>query len=473
MQKNTAKTSEGIAIGMLINNIDLILEITELKVDYFSIPINKFIYTALKRIYSQGSRNVDIADIYALIETDDAQKQVLDNVGGLEYLEVLKDIASGKDSGEINIHVKNIVDCAYKNEMSSTLTGLSNYIDSCNDEPREKINKSVEEEILEIKAKYASHHKVELLGDKLDKALLKIGKNADREFIGFPTSIPLLNDFTTYRKTDLTIFTAKAKVGKSQTVVNESYHLAVLNHVPVMILDTELSTDEFIVRMIARVTGYSFTFIESGKYMQYIKTQEKVSKAVEILKDSPISHTYITGWSQDEITSEIKRMKIQNNIQVVIYDYIKIEEITGKVQERDILGNITNWLKNDIAGGLDLAVIALAQTSDYSTQERGVKIANSEKIKNYASVVIFLLEKDKEQYARDLNDLGGRYYLYIPYNRHGPSMNQDEYDKGININFEKNKARIQQADFQLDEILSLVEDNEEQYIITDDGDVVC
>lgn len=473
MQKNTAKTSESIIIGALINNIDMILEFTDLRTEYFSVEINKIIYVSLKRIYSQGSRKVDIADIYALIETDENNKKTLDSVGGLEYLEILQDISCDKKIDEIGVHVKNIIDCAYKNEMSDVLIGLQNFIGIKSDNTREDINKVIENDILEIKAKYSSHHKVELIEGNVDKTLLKIGKNAEREFVGFPTSLPLLNKFTTYRKGDLTVYTAKAKVGKSQTVVNEAYHLSVLNKVPIMILDTELSTNEFIIRMIARITGYSFNFIESGKYSQYDTPREKVKAAVDLLKQAPLSHTYIVGWSQDEITSEIKRMKIQNNIQIVIYDYIKVEEVSGKVQERDILGNITNWLKNEIAGQLDLAVIALAQTSDYNTQERGIKIANSEKIKNYASVVIFLLEKTNEQYARDLNELGGRYYLFIPYNRHGASMRQEDQDRGINITFEKNKARIQQADYQLDEILSLVEDNEEEYILSDDGDIVC
>lgn len=473
MQKNTAKTSESIVIGMLINKIDLILEITDLRVDYLSVEINKIIYISLKRIYSQGSRNVDIADIYALIETDENNKRLLDGVGGIEYLELMQEISDGKDQDEINVHVKNIIDCSYKNEIGDVLTGLINFIDIKNDNTKEIINKTIEKEILEVKAKYSSHHKAELLSEKIDKIMHKLDNNSEMEFVGFPTSIPLLNKFTTYRKGELTVYTAKAKVGKSQTVVNESYHLSIANGVPIMILDTELSTDEFVVRMIARITGYSFSFIESGRYMKLDIPRKKVLDAVKLIRKSPLSHTYIVGWSQEEIISEIKRMKIQNNIQIVIYDYIKVEEVSGNVQERDVLGNITNWLKNDIAGELDLAVIALAQTSDYNTQERGVKIANSEKIKNYASVVIFLLEKNNDQYSRDLNDLGGKYYLFIPYNRHGASMSYDSQDKGINIVFEKNKARIQQADYQLDEILNLVENEEEDYTVTEDGEIIC
>jgi replicative DNA helicase len=457
---SSAKTSESIVIGMLINNIDLILEIKDLKAEYFSTDVNKIIFIALKRIYSQGVKKVDIADIYALVEVDKDSKRTIDKNGGLSYLDMLQDIAYDKDREEINIHVKNIIDCAYKNEMTDVLGGLMHYVKDNDGNTREDINKTIENDILDIKAKYSSHHKVENISENIEKTLDKIAQNADRQFIGFPTSIPLLNEFITYRKGELLIYTAKAKVGKSQTVVNESYHLAIKNNVPVMILDTELSTDEFIVRMLARVTGYTFSFIESGQYLKHEKSKNKVRDAVIKIKEAPLSHTYIVGWSHEEIASEIKRMKIQKNIQVVMYDYIKIESVSAKIQERDMLGNITNWLKNDIAGSLDLAVIALAQTSDYNTQDRGIKIANSEKIKNYASTVVFLLEKDKEQYSRDLNELGGTHYLFIPYNRHGASQKQEDQDRGINIVFEKNKATIRQADYQLDDVINLLSESD-------------
>ena len=107
-------------------------------------------------------------------------------------------------------------------------------------------------------------------------------------------------------------------------------------------------------------------------------------------------------------------MKIQHDIKIVFYDYIKVEEVTKSMQEHQVLGNITNWLKNSIAGDLDIAVVALAQMSDYVTEERGFKIANSEKIKNYASSVVYLIEKTQEQIGNEFGEeLSGNSYFFV------------------------------------------------------------
>ncbi len=467
-----ATTSETVVLGGIMSNPCFLLDLTDLKADFFSDQVNRTLYIAMKRLFKKGAKTFDIADIYAVIETSESRIERLKRYGGIEYLEQLKIIGDGKDLSEIKIHASNIMDCAYKNEISEVLYELQMYVSQADSEKRNEINKTIEEKILQVKAKYASGHKVELISTKTDKILQQLEENKSG-YIGFETSIPLLSQFVTYRKGELVIYSAKAKVGKSQLVVNEVYNMSILRGIPVMVLDTELQTKTFVIRLLARITGYSFKFIEHGEWKKYPGCIKKIKEAKELIDKAPISHTYIVGWTEDEITNEVKRMKIQYNTQVVIYDYIKIENINGKTQEHQLLGNMTNWLKNGIAGSLDMAVIALAQMSDYISEERGFKIANSEKIKNYASTVIYLVEKNQEQYSRDYEEAGGNAYLYVDYNRNGPQMKDDMQDRGINIVFQKNKAIVEQARWQLEEIEALLEDHEESFeeYISEDGEV--
>lgn len=457
MGKLKALTSESLVIGAAINNPNVLLMLSDLKVEFFSDKVNKFIYTSIKQLFKQGAKTIDIADIYALIEVNENKLDELNKYGGIDYLDQLQMIGEDKKPEDVAAHAENIIECAYKNEMIQLFVELKDFILVAQSLSRNDINKKIEERILEVKSKYSSRHQVKMIGEKTDE-LMEIITSNDGIEIGFETSLPLLSKFVTYRKGELTIYSAKAKVGKSQLVVNECYSMAIQRGIPVMILDTELQTKTFFIRLMARITGYTFKFIESGRWKSNPACCEKVNEAKNLIDNSPISHTYIVGWTQDEIYNEIKRMKIQYDIQVVIYDYIKVEEVTAKISEHQLLGNITNWLKNGIAGDLDLAVIALAQMSDYVSDDRGIKIANSEKIKNYASTVIFLLEKNDEQYARDMEEAGGNAYLYVSYNRNGPQMKGDKQNCGININFEKNKAIFKQAKWQLPEIEELVEE---------------
>lgn len=461
MIDTTIRASESIVLGSLINNLSWILEFPNLKTEYFTTNVNKILYIAIKKLYKSGAENCDIVDIYAIIESNQSYLKELESVGGIEYISTLSEIANGKTLPDTQAHVNNIIDCSFKNELKDTMVGLTEYIDRNTDKSKEYISKYVESEILDLKAKYGSSKKAEMIGDKLDKILTRIDSAQQDGYIGIPTSIPLLNKFVTYQKGELLVYGAPAKFGKSQMVVNEAYWLAIVNRVPVMILDTELESDKFVLRMAARITGYSFGFIASGDYKKYPQCKRKVEKAFETISKAPISHTYIVGWCNDEIFNEVKRMKIQHNIQVLFFDYIKVENVDSSIKEHDVLGNMTNFLKNQIAGGLDLAVVALAQLSDY--RDMGMRLANSQKIKNYASTVVYMTDKTSEEYADSFNELGGNVKMFVAYNRNGSQMNAEDQSIGININFNKKNATVMQADYQYPEIIEL--SKEEDYDI--------
>lgn len=457
----TSLSSESLVLGGLINNLNWILEFTDLKADYFSADVNKIIFVALKKLYKNGATSCEIIDIYAIIETNTSYLEKLEECGGLEYLQTLSLLAEGKDMDDISAHVKIVIDCAYKNELTQTLVGLTGFVENHTDKSKEQVSKVVEGQLLELKGKYGGIKKAEMLCDKMDKIVESLDRDTQSGYNGIPTSIPLLNKFCTYQRGEMIVVGGLAKFGKSQFVVDQAYWLAIKNKIPVMILDTELSTKKFVSRMLARITGYSFGFIATGKYKQYEQCVRKVNKAIQELKEAPITHTYIVDWGYQDIVDEVKRMKIQHNIQVLFYDYLKVEEVGGAVKEADQLGNLTNLLKNRVAGDLDVAVVALAQTSDYSKMENGLRLANSQKIKNYASTVIYLSDKTSDEAEESYGELGGNVTLFISHNRNGSQMPSDKQSMGINLNFNKKNATISQAEYQFPEIIEL--SKEEDY----------
>ena len=50
MGKFKSELSENIVIGALLNDIDLILNMNDLKVNYFQVKVNKMLYTVIKRL---------------------------------------------------------------------------------------------------------------------------------------------------------------------------------------------------------------------------------------------------------------------------------------------------------------------------------------------------------------------------------------------------------------------------------------
>lgn len=453
-------TSENILIGGIMNDLDAFLSLPELKPDYFSLRSNRILLIALKLLFKEGVKDADIIDIYAMCERNEANKKIIDDCGGIDHIDMLKSIAEGMTAEELVIHAENVINCAFKNEMHSLLSGMAHVVeDDSKDIGMSEINKMVETELLGLRNKYSQLNKIEKLGSRLDKIRDEIEHEQQGGIYGIPTFSSTLNKFVTYEKGELLIISAWAKTGKSQWIVNEVYRLAIVQKIPVVVLDTELSDKFFTVRLVARITGYNFNYIKTGKYKENETATDKVNEAYHMIANSPIFHQYIVGWDHMAIENEVKRLKIQENIQVLFFDYLKIEDAGRGNSEYQELGNLTNFLKNNIAGKLKIAVVAFAQQSDYT--DNGMRIADSARVKNYASCVMFMIPKKDEQYQRDFQDLGGNYYLFIAFNRSGPQMSQEHNDMGINISVNKSNATFTEAKYQRDEILVLLKEYQE------------
>lgn len=454
-------SSESIVLGGLINHLDWIIEVSDLKVDYFSIDVNKIIYSVLKRLYKNGSTTCDIVDIYAVVETNAGHLKQLESYGGVDYIETLSELAEDKELGDIKSHAKTIIDCSYKNELNQTLVGLTNYVETNSDKPKEVIAKEVEGELLDLKGKYGSNGGLQVIGDDVDKYIKTLDVEGQRDFCGYPTFSPMLNKFVSYERGEMVVYSGKLKSGKSQLVVNEVYRLCIKGGVPVAILDTELSTRFFILRLIARITGYNMKYIKTGKYKENPKAVEKFKEAVELIRKAPLVHKYVFDMSQEDIFSELKKLKIQMNLQIVFFDYIKANvESTGDLQERLQMASMTNFLKNRVAGELNVAVVALAQTNP--SIDGSLRIFGSSQVAMFASTIIYLVRKNKEQYARDMNELGGNYYLFVKENRNGAQFSDDE-DFGINIDFNLSNCTMKEASYQNDIIKQMIEEQEIDY----------
>ena len=454
-------SSESIVLGGLINHLDWIIEVSDLKVDYFSIDVNKIIYSVLKRLYKNGSTTCDIVDIYAVVETNARHLKQLESYGGVDYIETLSELAEDKELGDIKSHAKTIIDCSYKNELNQTLVGLTNYVETNSDKPKEMIAKEVEGELLNLKGKYGSNGGLQVIGDDVDKYIKTLDVEGQRDFCGYPTFSPMLNKFVSYERGEMVVYSGKLKSGKSQLVVNEVYRLCIKGGVPVAILDTELSTRFFILRLIARITGYNMKYIKTGKYKENPKAVEKFKEAVELIRKAPLVHKYVFDMSQEDIFSELKKLKIQMNLQIVFFDYIKANvESTGDLQERLQMASMTNFLKNRVAGELNVAVVALAQTNP--SIDGSLRIFGSSQVAMFASTIIYLVRKSKEQYARDMNELGGNYYLFVKENRNGAQFSDDE-DFGINIDFNLSNCTMKEASYQNDIIKQMIEEQEIDY----------
>ena len=461
--KYKSELSENIVIGALINDINLILEMKDLKTNYFTVKVNKMLYVIIKRLFKAGSDNIDISDIYALVETNNKYVKILDEAGGTELIETLAALGEDKSADDIKPHVDNIIQSAFKNEMDDTLTSLQVSLAESGNKPINMIYNEFENEMLDVKGKYATSDKLELVGKSIDGIIENMEEKSKTGLVGFPFSIPMLNEFIQLERKELVVISGGTKSGKSLFATHEVAYICVKNKVPTLILDSELSTDTFITRLIASLTGYKVKYIRTCKYKENPQANAKVEQAIKDIKEAKLIHKYIVGFSEAELLNEIKRVKIQYGISLVVYDYLKADTITNEgQQERLQLSHLTNMLKNQVCGDMNLAGLCLCQTSPTSgTTEQGYRAFGSSGIEMFSSAIVYLIRKTDEEIENDLGvEDGGNYKLFVQRNRN--NMQMTNINQAINIYFDLGRVQITQAQYQSPELLELIKENQEE-----------
>jgi replicative DNA helicase len=167
------------------------------------------------------------------------------------------------------------------------------------------------------------------------------------------------------------------KTGKSAHALNVGINVAVGQGIPVLYIDTEMPTEEQIDRMTSIIATDSGTVVPerlviSGMYSRNPRMKEAVDDyAKPLIQGAPFYHVYMPDFSPEKIHNLARKFQRQHGVTwngfenqfVLIFDYIKMDESSfkGNQQEYIILGQITNMLKNKIAGAMGIPVLAYAQ----------------------------------------------------------------------------------------------------------------
>lgn len=419
--------AESGVIGTLLIHPEYIMHSPRLKPEYFYDKQLGSFYWAIRELYNKKITNIDTFNLMAQLNENKGVKNLLSSVDIENFISLSKTIARHTIEEYVML-TKIVIAMAYKRELYSI---LKSHTEICLDENNKDVNniyKLLTENVDNLTQKYIIDDKIKPIGEKIDDLWEELCKRRTNMGYGIPSKFPRLNDFFTYEKSEVVVVRAQRKIGKSVFMLNEAIHL-IRNNIPVMYVDTEMSDLNFIPRLLANLTGININNIKSGNYSK--SDEELIESAKRWLKPKPFIHIYNPTMDLKELYALTKIKKIEMNLQFLIYDYIKAsgENLYTK------LADITNYLKNDIAGQLDIAVLAGAQ------ENRAGDIGDSFKIEQYASTIMSLRPKTEEEIMTDGTECGN-YCINVVANRNGENMDESDY---IDLVFKKNIAVIEQA----------------------------
>ena len=429
--------SESGVIGTLIYHPEFILHTDYLKPGYFYGVENGCVYWAIQDLYKEGITNIDAYNISNKLQSHRGVRKTIEkyNLPAVqEFMELYKETARHTIE-EYQMLAQNIVTLAFKRDLVKSLNKLSA---ECfkTDYSLDKLNNIVYDELDDLTQKYITITEVHTLGDEIDNIWDEIvSRRTENGMYGIPSKYSTFGDYFTYENGELVVIQAKYKQGKSVLLMNEVVH-KLKNGVPTLVVDSEMPTRLYTERLLSHLTGIDLKRIKNGKYSE--EEAETIKEWIKWLKQQPFVHMYNPQMSNEKLYSLCKMLKHKIGLTFVVYDYLKSNE-TSTGDNYNVLGAKCDFLKNNIAGELDLAVLAACQLN------RNGEVADSIKIKRYLSVGIKWEYKTQEMIAKDGLKCGNAYAkIYV--NRLGRQMQADDEEASIDFIFDGDKMTIVEAE---------------------------
>jgi replicative DNA helicase len=235
-------------------------------------------------------------------------------------------------------------------------------------------------------------------------------------------------------------------MGKTAFALSIALHAAVAAHYPTAIFSLEMSKAQLAQRMLCAEARINMHSLRSGKLPH--KELPKLSIAAGPLSEAPLFIDDSPGITILEVRAKARRLKAQQNIGLIIIDYLQLMGSVGKVENRQQeISQISRSLKG-IAKELDVPVIALSQLSRAVEQRGGdhrpqlSDLRESGAIEQDADVVMFVYRE--EVYSKDDESKKGLAEIIIGKQRNGPIGS-------ANLSFISDYARFENLTMQREE----------------------
>ncbi len=254
------------------------------------------------------------------------------------------------------------------------------------------------------------------------------------------------------RKGTVNVIGARIKTGKSMLGSNMGYYIADTHNIPVLNLDTEMTKNDHINRLLS-MASEAYTYeIETGKFVQKPHTYNQVKKAAEYIdnKKVPYYHKPIAGMPFEDQLAILRRWVVKEvgldgegkaKPCVLVYDYLKLMTSEGMgqgVQEHQLLGFMMSSLHN-FAVRYDIPILLFVQLNraGIDDENSGV-VSGSDRIGWLCTSLSLFKKKGPEEINQDGPENGNRKLMVIDC-RHGPGRDIRDY---INCYFRGDIAKV-------------------------------
>lgn len=442
----------------------------------FTIDSNQVIFKCLKNILDKESKPViDIASVYSSAE-DLKLSHMLMQKEESQHLKAIFDFP---------VELNNVRKFALKIKKLDIARVLHKELDKIQDRLLDINGNESISSIIGV-AEEPIFNFASTLSGSSDDDPLSIANNIDDyiaylktnpvDQIGIPTGFPVYDEAIGggLRKGTVNVIAARPKVGKTLLSDNMGYYIAQHLKIPVLNMDTEMTREDHVHRILAMSSEIELSKIETGHCFNSPNLSSKMDNAIKDLKESRLYHKSIAGKSFEEQLAIMRRWIVKEvglnddgtaKDCVVFYDYLKLMDSAGisqDMKEYQVLGFMMTELHN-FAIKYKIPIMAFVQLNrDGITKESTDTASGSDRIIWLCSNFTIFKRKSDEEIAEDGTDAGNRKLVPL-ISRHGGGLDDNNY---INCHMKGWCAKITEGQTRL-ELLSGNKKKTDGFIVND------
>jgi replicative DNA helicase len=345
----------------------------------------------------------------------------LDAAGGLDYLAELAD--SVPTAANLEFHARIVKDKAILRRLIESATSIITEAYDGRSTASDLLD-GAESKIFQISQQRGAEGFTrikEMLWPAMEH--IETRQKSGKAITGVPSGFAELDKLTSgFQPSELVIVAARPSMGKTAFCLNIATNAA-LEQQGVAIFSLEMSKESLVQRMLTAEARVDSQRVRQGSLRDTDFTQ--LARAAGQLQACKIWIDDTPSLTLLEMRSKARRLKAENDIKMVIVDYLQLmrspEHAENRVQE---ISDISRSLKG-LARELHIPVVALSQLSRASEQRGGERkpilsdLRDSGAIEQDADLVMFIHRP--EYYDREDESKKGMAEVMLSKNRNGPT----------------------------------------------------
>ena len=255
--------------------LDCYLEIDFVDADHFTDDMNQLLFHCIYKSVSENAK-VELASILSAANSLGVHESI-NNKQEISFIRSLFNFPIHKENAKS--HAVKIAKLKLARDLKKTLKACQKDLDATNgDEDVMDLISKVEAPILDATADIyqSSNKKTEIIGEDIDDYIEFLSENVS-DNVGIPTGFPRYDAAIGggLRRKCVDLVAARPKVGKSMFGDAVAMNVSSLG-IPVLMLDTEMSKEDHLNRMLANLSGVDINKISTGKFTENPLEKEKV-----------------------------------------------------------------------------------------------------------------------------------------------------------------------------------------------------